>query len=70
MTKIIIWEATEGPIAGETITTVPAPQADLAQTRPEVAEMTESEYLQFIIAKDITPHNPANLRVIDAEQYG
>lgn len=65
MTKVIMWEQTEGILAGQEVTTVPAPQSDLAQTRPEVEQMTESEYIAFIIQKDVMPYNPANVRVVD-----
>jgi hypothetical protein len=66
MTKIILWEMTEGTLAGQQVTTFPAPQSELAQTRPDVEQMTESEYIDFIIQKDVLPYNPKNIRIVDA----
>jgi len=65
MSKIIIWEQTEGQFAGEDATTAPAPQEELAQTRPEVLDMSEDEYIQFIIDKDVMPFNPVNIRIVE-----
>ncbi len=65
MTKIIKWTVTEEPNIGYEATTVPAPQEEVAQLRPEVADMTEDEYIQFIIEKDVMPKNPANIRIED-----
>ena len=67
MTKIIQWTMTQGENVGFVATTYPANQSDLALTRPEVAEMTEDEYIQFIIQKDVMPNNPSNVEVIDAQ---
>lgn len=66
MTKVIQWTMTQGENAGFVATTYAANQSDLALTRPEVAEMTEDEYIQFIIQKDVMPNNPLNIAVIDA----
>jgi hypothetical protein len=65
MAKIIKWTVTEGPEIGYEATTVPAPQEEVAQLRPEVADMTEDEYIQFIIDKDVMPKNPSNVHIVD-----
>jgi hypothetical protein len=65
MTKKITWMQTEGVGAGTSATTIPVEQSIVAELRPEVADMTEDEYIQFIIQKDVMPNNPLNVEVIN-----
>jgi hypothetical protein len=64
MTTKIIWKQTEGLNAGNDATTIPIDKDIVAELRPEVANMTNEEYIQFIIEKDIMPHNPEDIRII------
>lgn len=45
----------------------PAPQVHLARVMPQVADMTEQEYVEFIRDRDV-PKDAANIRIVeDAE---
>lgn len=64
MNKKIIWEQTQGISAGNDAITIPIAKEIVAELTPEVANMTDDEYIQFIINKDIMPHNPQNIRIL------
>ena len=63
MAKVIVWTQTQGDYAGDEAVTVPANQNDVAKVCPEVADMTEAEFLQWIINRDVLKHNPENVHI-------
>ena len=64
MRKVITYTQTQGEYAGDIATCVPALQADVSKLLPEVESMTEAEYLDWIIAKDVNKYNPENVKII------
>lgn len=64
MRKVITYTQTQGDYAGESATCVPAAQADVAKFFPEVDSMTEEQYIQWIIDRDVLKYNPENVQVI------
>jgi hypothetical protein len=67
MRKIITYTQTQGEFIGQTATCVPAAQSDVAKTLPEVEGMTEAEYMDWIIARDVMKYNPENVQIITVE---
>ena len=65
MRKVITYTQTQGEIAGQIATCVPAAQADVAKVLPEVEAMTEAEYLAWIIARDVNKNNPENVQIVE-----
>lgn len=50
---------------GSTAIMTPAPQADLARVMPEVADMAEQEYIEFIRDRDV-PKDATNVSIVPA----
>jgi len=68
MRKVITYTQTQGEFAGQIATCVPATQADVAKVLPEVASMTETEYLNWIIARDVNKYNPENVQIVEVNE--
>lgn len=64
MRKVITYTQTQGEFAGQIATCVPAAQEEVAKSVPEVASMTETEYLNWIIARDVNKNNPENVQIV------
>ena len=64
MRKVIKYTQTQGEYTGQIATCVPAAQEDVAKVLPEVASMTEIEYLNWIIARDVNRNNPENVQIV------
>lgn len=67
MRKVITYTQTQGEYAGQIATCVPAAQSDVALVLPEVASMTETEYLNWIIARDVMRENPENVQIVEVD---
>lgn len=65
MRKVITYTQTQGEFAGQIATCVPCAQADVAKVLPEVEAMTEAEYLNWIIARDVNRNNPENVQIVE-----
>lgn len=48
---------------GNTVILTPVPQAFVARSLPQVADMTEQQYVEFIVNKDV-PAGATNVRII------
>lgn len=64
MRKVITYTQTQGEFAGQIATCVPCAQEDVAKVLPEVTSMTETEYLNWIIARDVIKNNPENVQIV------
>ena len=67
MRKVITYTQTQGDYIGDIATCVPAAQSDVAKMLPEVESMTEAEYLDWIIARDVNKYNPENVQIITVD---
>ena len=67
MRKVITYTQTQGDDIGDIATCVPAAQSDVAKMLPEVESMTEAEYLDWIIARDVNKYNPENVQIITVD---
>ena len=67
MRKVITYTQTQGDNIGKIATCVPAAQSDVAKMLPEVESMTEAEYLDWIIARDVNKYNPENVQIITVD---
>lgn len=65
MRKVITYTQTQGDNIGQIATCVPCAQADVAKIFPEVEAMTEAEYLNWIIARDVNKYNPENVQIVE-----
>ena len=65
MRKVITYTQTQGEYAGNIATCVPALQSDVAKLLPEIASMSEAEYLDWIIARDVNKYNPENVQIVE-----
>lgn len=63
MQKKIIYSLESGGIA----VVNPAPKEQLARVFPHVAKMSDDDYLEFIISRDV-PADAANVRIVDADE--
>jgi hypothetical protein len=63
--KVITYTQTQGDYIGDIATCVPAAQSDVAEILPEVASMSEAEYLDWIIARDVNKYNPENVQIVE-----
>jgi len=48
---------------GATSIMIPAPQADVARVLPEVKDMTEQQFVEFILDRDVPP-DATNVRIV------
>jgi len=67
MRKVITYTQTQGEFVGQIATCVPCAQADVAKVLPEVAQMSEIEYLNWIIARDVNRNNPQNVQIVEVD---
>lgn len=67
MRKVITYTQTQGEYIGQIATCVPCAQSDVAKVLPEVEAMTEIEYLNWIIAKDVMRENPENVQIVEVD---
>ena len=67
MRKVITYTQTQGEYIGQIATCVPAAQVDVAKVLPEVESMTEAQYLDWIIARDVNINNPENVQIVTVQ---